>query len=128
MPDGKVNIESLVKGSTVLSRGRQSYEYKPQKILKTFGRIAPDYYILSTEFRQIKVTAEHLMWKQGQGWTEVQYLKVDDVVASAEGDVLILDNQKVDKPVRVYNFSVENTPSYFAGAGGPGLFNANIIG
>ncbi len=55
------------------------------------------------------------MWKQGKGWTEVKDLTVDDVVASADGDVLILDNKKVDEPIRVYNFSVANTPSYFAG-------------
>lgn len=123
-PDGKVNIETLVKGNTVLSRARQSYEDKPQKIEKTFGRIAPLYYQLTTEFGTINVTEEHPMWKQGIGWTEVQYLKVDDVVASADGDVLILDNKKVDKPLRVYNFSVDNTPSYFAGIGKLWVHNA----
>jgi len=47
------------------------------------------------------------------------------VVASAEGDVLILGNQKVDKPLRVYNFSVENTPSYFAGGSKLWVHNAS---
>ncbi len=96
---------------------RQSYEDNPQTILKTFGRTAPNYYQLTTEFGTLKVTEEHPLWKQGIGWTEAQYLKVDDVVASADGDVLILDNKKVDEPLQVYNFSVENTPSYFAGVG-----------
>jgi len=123
-PDGKVNIESLVKGNTVLSRERQSYNDKPQKIEKTFGRTAPSYYQLTTEFGTINVTEEHPMWKQGIGWTEAQYLKVDDVVASATGDVLILDNQIIDKPLQVYNFSVENTPSYFAGVGQLWVHNA----
>ena len=123
-PDGKVNIESLIKGNTVLSRARLSYDDKPQRIEKTFGRTAPHYYQLSTEFGAIKVTEEHPMWKQGIGWTEAQYLKVDDVVASADGDVLILGNEKIDKPLQVYNFSVENTPSYFAGTGKLWVHNA----
>ena len=123
-PEGKVNIETLRKGSLVLSRDRKPYADKAQAIQKTFGRIAPDYYHLSTEFGTINVTAEHPMWKQGIGWTEAQYLKVDDVVASVDGDVLILNNKKVDKPVRVYNFSVENTPSYFAGSGGLWVHNS----
>ena len=123
--DGKVNIESLVKGNTVLSRARLSYEDKPQIIEKTFGRTAPHYYQLTTEFETINVTAEHPLWKQGRGWTEAQYLKVDDIVASADGDVLILDNIKIDKPLQVYNFSVENTPSYFAGKSKLWVHNAN---
>ncbi|MCF6189492.1 MAG: hypothetical protein L3J51_03350 [Cocleimonas sp.] len=114
-PDGKVNIESLIKGNVVLSRNEKSYEDQAQQILTTFGRTAPFYYQLTTEFGTIKVTEEHPVWKQGRGWTEAQYLKVDDVVASADGDILILDNQKVEEPLQVYNFSVENTPSYFAG-------------
>ncbi|MEE9339386.1 MAG: polymorphic toxin-type HINT domain-containing protein, partial [Methylococcaceae bacterium] len=88
------------------------------------GRTAKHYYQLTTEFETIKVTEEHPIWKQGRGWTEVQYLKVDDIVASADGDVLILDNKKVDKPIEVYNFAVENTPSYFAGAGKLWVHNA----
>ena len=123
-PDGKVNIETLVKGNTVLSRARLTYQDKPQTIEKTFGRTAKHYYQLTTEFETIKVTEEHPIWKQGRGWTEAQYLKVDDVVASADGDVLILDNKKVDKPIEVYNFAVENTPSYFAGAGKLWVHNA----
>ena len=122
--DGKVNIETLVKGNTVLSRARLTYQDKPQTIEKTFGRTAKHYYQLTTEFETIKVTEEHPIWKQGRGWTEVQYLKVDDVVASADGDVLILDNKKIDKPIEVYNFSVENTPSYFAGVGKLWVHNA----
>ena len=124
-PDGKVNIETLVKGNTVLSRARLTYQDKPQTIEKTFGRTAPHYYQLTTEFGTINVTEEHPIWKQSRGWTEVQYLKVDDIVASADGDVLVLDNKKVDKPIEVYNFSVENTPSYFAGAGKLWVHNAN---
>ena len=123
-PDGKVNIESLIKGNTVLSRARLSYDDKPQTIEKTFGRTAPHYYQLTTEFGTLKVTEEHPIWKQGLGWTEAQYLKVDDVVASADGDVLILDNLRVEKPLQVYNFSVENTPSYFAGTGKLWVHNA----
>ncbi len=122
--DGKVNIETLIKGNTVLSRARLSYEDKPQIIEKTFGRTAPHYYQLTTEFETIKVTEEHPVWKQGRGCTEAQYLKVDDIVASADGDVLILDNKKVDEPLQVYNFSVESTPSYFAGVGKLWVHNA----
>ena len=113
--DGKVNIETLIEGNTVHSRARKDFIDNPQKITNTFGRTADHYYQLTTEFETINVTAEHPLWKQGRGWTETQYLKVDNVVASADGDVLILDNKKIDKPLQVYNFSVENTPSYFAG-------------
>jgi hypothetical protein len=114
-PAGTVNIDALLKGQRVLSRDELSFTDAPQSIVETFNRTAPHYYQLTTEFETIQATEEHPLWKQGKGWTEVKDLTVDDVVASADGDVLILDNKKVDEPIRVYNFSVANTPSYFAG-------------
>ena len=107
------------------ARDETRYTDAPQKIEKTFGRMAPSYYLLTTEFSSIKLTAEHPVWKQGSGWTQAQYLEAGDVVASAEGDVLILRNRKVEKPIRVYNFSVANTPNYFVGAGRIWVHNAS---
>ncbi len=71
--------------------------------------------MLTTEFETVRVTEEHPLWLQGKGWTKVSEITVNDVIASLDGDVLILDNKKVETPLQVYNFSVANTPNYFVG-------------
>ena len=38
-----------------------------------------------------------------------------DTISSATADLLVLRSKYTAEPVTVYNFSVENTPSYFAG-------------
>ncbi len=123
-PAGTVNIEALLKGQQVSSRNEHDFADVPQAVINTFNRTSPHYYQLTTEYETIQVTEEHPLWKQGKGWTEAKDLKMDDVLASVDGDILILNNQKVDEPLRVYNFSVEKTPSYFAGESKVWVHNA----
>ncbi len=96
-----------------------------QKVTQTFTRLAPSYRTLITELETIYVTDEHPLWVQGKGWTPAKDIKEDDVVASRQGDMLILENTLVAKPAQVYNFSVYRTHSYFVGEAG--LWAHNII-
>ena len=113
--EGKVVIDDIQIGQSVYSRNKNDHKDHVQKVTKTFGRTAPSYYLLTTEFETIKVTKEHPLWLQGKGWTKVSEVAANDVIASFDGDVLILDNKKVETPLQVYNFSVANTPNYFVG-------------
>ncbi len=112
---GKVAINDIQIGQSVYSRNKTSHQDQLQKVTKTFGRTATGYYLLTTEFETLKVTEEHPLWLQGKGWTKVSEVTANDVIASLDGDVLILDNKKIETPLQVYNFSVANTPSYFVG-------------
>ena len=113
--EGKVVIDDIQIGQSVYSRNKNDHKDHVQKVTKTFGRTAPSYYLLTTEFETIKVTKEHPLWLQGKGWTKVSEVAANDVIASLDGDVLIFDNKKVETPLQVYNFSVANTPNYFVG-------------
>jgi len=123
-PEGMVPIERISQGQHVLSRHEASFVDQPQEVLQTFGRIAPSYRVLTTEAGTYKVTDEHPLWVQGKGWTEASQVVVDDVIASAQGDTLVMGNEAVRQPLRVYNFSVANTPSYFVGTAGLWAHNA----
>ncbi|HEU4775904.1 MAG TPA: polymorphic toxin-type HINT domain-containing protein [Telluria sp.] len=121
---GPVPIETIRKGQLVASRNESSYADRPMPVEEVFGRIAPSYRLLKTETGTISLTDEHPLWVQGKGWTEAREVVTDDVVAGREGDSLILANEAVNQPIRVYNFSVQQTPSYFAGAEGLWVHNA----
>ena len=115
--NGFAPIETIAVGQQVRSRNETSYADRPQRVTDVFGRIAPGYRRLVTETEEFKVTDEHPLWVQGKGWTEAHKLAEGDIIASEQGDTMVLANQAVKQPLRVYNFSVENTPNYFVGAG-----------
>ncbi len=97
------------------SRDENSYVDQPKEIIATFNRAAHQYSELVTEFETFKVTSEHPLWIQGKGWTEVKDIKGGDAIASVDGDVLVIHNELINKKIKVYNFSVIDTPNYFVG-------------
>jgi hypothetical protein len=123
-PQGAVPIEQITTGDKVLSRHERSYADKAQPVTQIFGRIAPSYRELQTEFDTFKLTDEHPLWVQGKGWTLAKDVTDDDVIAGLRGDALVLRNTAVAQPLRVYNFSVASTANYFVGFGGVWAHNA----
>ncbi len=122
---GKIRIEDIARGQTVASRSDQSYSDAPQRVTQVFGRVADHHYRLATESDSILITAEHPVWVQGKGWTAVEKVQPYDVLASVNGDQRVAFVTHVDQPLRVYNFSVAETPSYFVGNGGLWVHNAH---
>lgn len=114
-PNGAVPIEQVSVGQLVDSRNDSSFAEKAREVEHIFTRIAPSHRLLRTEAGTLAVTDEHPLWVQGKGWTEAHAIDVDDVIAGQRGDVLVIDNEKVDRPLPVHNFSVAITPSYFVG-------------
>lgn len=123
-PDGFAPIETISVGQQVRSRNENSFRDRPQQVTDVFGRLAPSYRRLVTETEEFKVTDEHPLWLQGKGWTEAHKLVPGDIIASEQGDTMVLANDAVRQPIRVYNFSVEHTPNYFVGSGQVWAHNA----
>lgn len=71
--------------------------------------------LLIETLNPIRVTPEHPFWVQGKGWVEAGDIQEADTISTATADLLVLRSKYTAEPVTVYNFSVENTPSYFAG-------------
>ena len=124
LPDGTVPIEDVDQDDKVLSRHDRLWTEEPQTVERTFGRVAPRHRELKTEFETFRLTDEHPLWVQGKGWTPAEDVTDEDVLASLSGDVLVLSNTAVQAPLRVYNFSVATTPSYFVGQSGLWAHNA----
>ncbi len=116
-PAGPVPIERIAVGQAVLSRSERGFADAPQSVAKTFNRTVDHVYSLTTEFETLSVSDEHPLWQQGKGWTPVREIKRGDIVATASGDVTVLNNERVERATRVFNFSVNETPSYFVGEG-----------
>lgn len=125
-PDGRVSIRNLLKGGLVKSRDESSLKNSDQKITDLHGRIAEGYHRIQTEAGVIEVTAEHPFWVQGKGWVEAKNLEWEDPIATVNGDAVMYQNEYVNKPIRVYNFTVNSTHNYFAGSMGAWVHNAVV--
>lgn len=123
-PSGNVPIERVAVGQQVLSRSDSRFVDGPQVVSNVFQRVAPRYHEIATDGASYRVTEEHPFWVQGKGWTPVKSVSAGDVLASARGDVAVLQNIAIERPLKVYNFSVAGTPSYFAGDAGIWAHNA----
>ena len=122
---GSSPVESIHVADQVISRDRASFDDGPHPVGKTFQRTAPGYYAVVTEEEVLHVTAEHPLWVQGRGWTEASELRAGDALATLDGDTLVRQTIPVDSPTEVFNFSVPETGSYFAGKRGVWVHNAN---
>lgn len=119
-------IEQLAAGQTVSSRDDRAYTDKPAQITKTLHRTANDYYLVTTETGDIiEVTGEHPFWVQGKGWLAAAELDQGTAVATLNGDTLIRAIEHINEPIKVFNLSVDDTPSYFVGESGLWVHNAN---
>jgi hypothetical protein len=124
-PTGPVPIEQLSVGDRVESRNPSGFTDADQPIIQELSRTAPGYQRIDTEFGTLTATPEHPFWVQGKGWTEAKDLEWEDPIATLEGDVVAYGNTYVEEPTQVYNFSVANTPNYFAGEAKAWVHNAN---
>lgn len=124
-PTGPVPIEQLSVGDRVESRNTSGFTDADQPIIQELSRTAPGYQRIDTEFGTLTATPEHPFWVQGKGWTEAKDLEWEDPIATLEGDVVAYGNTYVEEPTQVYNFSVANTPNYFAGEAKAWVHNAN---
>jgi len=66
------------------------------------------------------------LWVQGQGWLEAENVKVRDVLSGKDGDSLVIANYVINNPIKVYNFSVNKTTSYFVGKSGLWAHNCDV--
>jgi len=124
-PDGLRAIETLKVGDLVLARNDESFFDTPRPITQLMNREVAYHYSLSTGDDEIQTTEEHPFWRQGKGWVEAQHLKVGNAIAVAEGDLLVRKIERVEQPLRVYNFTVEGDHTYFVGPYGLWVHNAN---
>ncbi|MCR5599336.1 MAG: HINT domain-containing protein [Ruminococcus sp.] len=115
---GLVAIEHLVKGDKIIAADPDTFEVGEKTILDTFERKVDKLVHLTINGEKIVTTDNHPFYVQGRGFIQAGSLFVGDKLISVEGKDLIVESheiEKVDEPVTVYNFKVEDYHTYFVG-------------
>ena len=83
---------------------------------------------LTVNGEEIVTTVDHPFYVQGRGFVEAGKLLVGDKLLDVNGNVLLVENFDVeltDKPVKVYNFQVEDYHTYHVSGFGVLVHNAD---
>ncbi len=115
---GYTAIKEIQKGDEILSRdektGRTGFKEVEDVFIRTVHTI---YHVWLDGKEEIKTTAYHLVYVQGQGWVTAINLREGDTLETMEGTACItkIVKERHEEPVTVYNLAVKDWVSYFVG-------------
>ncbi|WP_226671325.1 polymorphic toxin-type HINT domain-containing protein [Metabacillus litoralis] len=124
---GQKSIEEIDIGDQVLSKNDETGETAYKEVIGLFQKDTDEIYSLQIGNEKMKVTAEHPFWLDEKGWTQVEELKIGDLLVTSDGQKLPIENITKEKTEEtVYNFEVEGFRSYFVTNLGIWVHNCNI--
>ena len=112
---GMVAIEKIKSGDKVISTDPETMETSPKTVLETYIREVTTLVHLTVNGEEIVTTVDHPFYVKNQGFIKAGELIVGDELLDVNGNVLLVENFDVeltDKPVKVYNFQVEDFHTY----------------
>ena len=125
---GLVAIENIKAGDKVISTDPETFETAEKTVLETYIREVTTLVHLTVNGEEIVTTVDHPFYVKNQGFIKAGELIVGDELLDVNGNVLLVENFDVElteKPVKVYNFQVEDFHTYYAGGLGVLVHNAS---
>ena len=122
-----VAIENIKAGDKVISTDPETMETSPKTVLETYIREVTTLVHLTVNGEEIVTTVDHPFYVKNQGFIKAGELIVGDELLDLNGNVLLVENFDVeltDKPVKVYNFQVEDFHTYHVSGLGVLVHNA----
>ena len=112
---GMVAIEKIKSGDKVISTDPETMETSLKTVLETYIREVTTLVHLTVNGEEIVTTVDHPFYVKNQGFIKAGELIVGDELLDVNGNILLVENFDVeltDKPVKVYNFQVEDFHTY----------------
>ena len=117
-PAGERAIEKITVGDSVYAANPKTGEIAIKKVSRVFKKQTCTLYHVVTSKEEIVTTDEHPFWVNGKGWVAARNLRHGDTLYSRDKGTVEIVNvfvEKLDNPVTVYNFEVEDWHTYFVG-------------
>ena len=115
---GKKVIECIREGELVWAQDENTGEKTLKKVLHTFINETYELVHVQIQGEIISSTPGHPYYIAGKGWVCAQSLKPGDRVFFKNGcmeEIQSVEIERTEKPVKVYNFEVEDFHTYFVG-------------
>ncbi len=127
--DGYKKIKDIKEGDSVLSENEETGEKGYKKVKNTFIREIETLVKVYVDGNVINTTKEHPFYVLDKGWVLAKNLKTGDLLRIADGTakrVLEIKIDKLETPIKVYNFEVEDWHTYFVSE--TGVLVHNVCG
>lgn len=116
--DGPKPIEDIEVGDRVWSLDQATGKKSLQRVLKLFDRTVDQLVRISTVDGKVEASDTHRFWVRERGWVEARALRAGDTFETQDGgSEEVLGTSLVKGDVKVYNFEVEQTNTYYVFAG-----------
>ena len=105
-------------------------ETSPKTVPETYIKEVTTLVHLTVNGEEIVTTVDHPFYVKNQGFIKAGELIVGDELLDVNGNVLLVENFDVeltDKPVKVYNFQVEDFHTYFVGTSQIMVHNSDYV-
>lgn len=109
-------IETIKPGDRVWSENPETNSKALKKVKKIFVRGKDSLIRLAINGEVIETTDEHPFYVEGRGFTAAKELKAGDEVRLEDGTAARIESsetRQLDRPVKVYNFEVEDYHTYY---------------
>ena len=125
---GLVTIENIKAGQKVISTNIQTMENAEKTVLETYIREVEKLVHLTINGAEIITTVDHPFYVYNKGFINAGELWAGAKLLNAKGNLLSVKNirlELVEKPMKVYNFQVEDFHTYYVGENKILVHNAN---
>ncbi|MBO0468835.1 hypothetical protein JZO73_15130, partial [Enterococcus plantarum] len=113
---GHKPIESIQIGEKVLANHENSHVQTYEKVVQIFVSETSKLVRITIDNEMIETTEEHPFYLPSKGWIKAKELTYNDDLIDRFGNTLSITGIHIislNKPVKVYNFEVENAHTYF---------------
>lgn len=117
---GLVPIEEIKADQMVWAEDPETGERALKRVVRTFLNEKDELVHVQVNGETITCTTEHPFYVQGKGWVAAKDLKLNDKLELQNGEEAFVDTirrEKLDQPIQIFNFEVEDFHTYYVGAG-----------
>jgi hypothetical protein len=119
--DGYKNIQYIGVGDEVYSQDPETGEKGIKKVKNVYINETDTLIHVFAGKEEIRTTTEHPFWAIDKGWVAASKLEVGDKLLMSSGKIVkvsAIKQESLTKPVKVYNFEVEDWHTYFVSNSG----------
>ncbi|MDR1643893.1 MAG: HINT domain-containing protein [Clostridiales bacterium] len=116
--DGSKRIDEIEVGDRVWSYNFETGEVELCEVTEVFVNETYEILSITVDGEVIDATAGHPFYVDGRGWVEAGELNTGSLLLDNNGitkKVTAISNLRLEYPILVYNFAVENNHNYFVG-------------
>ena len=117
---GPERIDGIKEGDYVLAENPETKEVRFRRVKTVYENETDTLVHVVTKEEEITTTPHHPFYVEGKGFVEAEDLKAGDCLKDADGrkvEVISVEEEPLEKPVRVYNLEVEEDHTYYVGRG-----------